>query len=50
MGWNPHVLAIVADRLAQPATVWRPYAPAAPAAAARKAAAGIAPSRAASSR
>ena len=45
MGWNPRVLAIVADRLAQPATAWRPYGSAAPVAAVRKAAAGIAPSR-----
>ena len=29
MGWNPRVLAIVADRLAQPAAGWRPYAAAA---------------------
>ena len=43
MGWNPRVLAIVADRLAQPATAWRPYAPA------RKAAAGTAPCRVAPS-
>ena len=28
MGWNPHALAVVADRLAQPATAWRPYVPA----------------------
>ena len=26
LGWNPRVLAIVADRLAQPAAGWRPYA------------------------
>ena len=26
MGWNPRVLAIVADRLAQPPGAWRPYA------------------------
>ena len=32
MGWNPHVLAVVADRLAQPATAWQPYRPATPAA------------------
>jgi hypothetical protein len=29
MGWNPRVLAVVADRLAQPAGAWRPYAAAA---------------------
>ncbi len=26
MGWNPRVLAIVADRLAQPAGAWQPWA------------------------
>jgi pimeloyl-ACP methyl ester carboxylesterase len=28
MGWNPQVLSVVADRLAQPPQRWRPYRPA----------------------
>jgi len=25
MGWNPKVLAVIADRLRQPEGAWRPY-------------------------
>ena len=50
LGWNPRVLAVVADRLAQPVTAWRPYAPPTAARPVRTAAAAAALSPAASSR